>query len=155
MQAWGWLALCMRLQEQGCRRMRRLLLVFLSGQCCHGTHRGRLPTCPPAVLSLSHPQVRAVPLDRLLLESDSPDGELDLSPAWLEALPSLAALPQQLQAAGLHQLNRPAALRFTLQIIAAALGRSEAEVAAATRDNARRIFCSIGGSSSAAAEAAG
>jgi TatD DNase family protein len=110
----------------------------------HVSLSGHLLRVPP---HKALPMVRAVPLDRLLLESDSPDGALDLSPAWLEALPSLAALPQQLQAAGLHQVNRPAALRFTLQVVAAALGRSEAEVAAATRDNARRIFCSIGSSS--------
>jgi len=94
-------------------------------------------------------------LDRLLLESDSPDGALDLSPAWLEALPSLASLPQQLQTADLQQLNRPAALRFTLQIVAAALGKSEADVATATRENARRIFCSIGSSAAAAGETGG
>ena len=50
-------------------------------------------------------QTRAIPLDRLLLESDSPDGVLELPPAWLAALPGLAALPQQLQDAGLRQIN--------------------------------------------------
>ena len=87
-------------------------------------------------------QVRAVPLDRLLLESDSPDGVLELPPAWLEALPSLAHLPGELEAAGLKAANRPCVLRWTLQLVAAALGRSKEEVARATRDNARRIFCS-------------
>ena len=99
-------------------------------------------------------QVRAVPLDRLLLESDSPNGVLDLSPVWLEALPALAHLPQQLREVGLHQLSRPCMLRWTLQLLAAALDRPEEEVAAATFANARRIFCSgssgggSGGSSS-------
>ena len=83
----------------------------------------------------------AIPLDRLLLESDSPDGALDLSAAWLEALPSLAHLPEQVQAAGLKPLNRPCVLRWTLQLVAAVLGRGEEEVAAATCTNARRIFC--------------
>ena len=104
-------------------------------------------------LSITRLQVRAIPLDRLLLESDSPDGALELSPAWLEALPSLAGLPGQLEAAALQQINRPAALRCTLQLVAAALGRSEAEVAAATSENARRIFCAIRGSPAAAGEA--
>ena len=106
-------------------------------------------TCLPCL------QVRAVPLDRLLLESDSPDSVLQLSPAWLEALPSLQHLPQQLREAGLHQLNRPCVLRWTLQLVAAALGRAEEEVAAATCANARRIFCGLGssgGGSSAAAQ---
>lgn len=114
--------------------------------CLHTCH-ANFPLFPRA-----H-QVRAVPLDRLLLESDSPDGALDLSPAWLEALPSLAALPQQLHGADLQQTNRPAALRFMLQIVAAALGRSEAEVAVATRENARRIFSGIRGSQAAAGAA--
>ncbi len=85
-------------------------------------------------------QVRAVPLNRLLLESDSPDGVLQLSPAWLEALPKLADVPQQLQAAGLQQLNRPCVLRWTLRFVAAALGKPEDEVAAATCANAHRAF---------------
>ncbi len=80
-------------------------------------------------------------LDRLLLESDSPDGMLQLSEAWLEALPSLQHVPQQLQEAGLHQTNRPCVLRWTLQLVAAALGKPEEEVAAATCANARRVFC--------------
>ena len=93
-----------------------------------------------------HPQMAAIPLDRLLLESDSPDGALELSPAWLEALPSLTHLPEQLQAAGLKPLNRPCVLRWTLQLVAAALGRGEEQVAAATCSNARRIFCGFNSS---------
>lgn len=88
----------------------------------------------------------AIPLNRLLLESDCPDGALSLSPAWLEALPSLAHLPEQVQAAGLHPLNRPCVLRWTLQLVAAALGRGEEEVAAATRSNAQQVFCGLGSS---------
>lgn len=85
--------------------------------------------------------MRAIPLDRLLLESDSPDGALDPPAAWLEALPCLAGLPQEVDGAGLRPLNRPAALRWTLRLVAAARSQSEEEVAAATRANARRVFC--------------
>lgn len=37
-------------------------------------------------------QVRRIPLDRLLLESDSPDGSLVLSEAWLEGVPGCREL---------------------------------------------------------------
>lgn len=96
-----------------------------------------IPIRPPAPLA---PQVRAIPIDRLLLESDSPDGALDPPAAWLEALPCLAALREEVGAAGLRPLNRPCALRWTLRLVAAALGRAEEEVAAVTRANARRVF---------------
>ena len=86
-------------------------------------------------------QVRAVPLGRLLLESDCPDGVLELSPAWLEAVPALRGLPQQLEAAGLRLLTRPSVLRCTLQLVAAVRGCCEEEVATATSENARRVFC--------------
>ena len=85
-------------------------------------------------------QVRAIPLDRLMIESDSPDGALDPPPAWLHALPQLSHLPGELRAAGLAQLNRPCVLRWTLQLVAAAAGRPEEEVACATWDNACRVF---------------
>lgn len=103
--------------------------------------RTLFPALPPATLR----QVRAIPLDRLLLESDSPDGALDLPPAWLQALPSLADVPAALRDAGLAQLNRPCVLRWTLRLVAAARGEGEAAVAAATTLNARRVFCGGGG----------
>jgi hypothetical protein len=95
------------------------------------------------ILLILAPQVRGVPLNRLLLESDSPDGALHLSPAWLEALPALADVPQQLQAADLQHLNRPCVLRWTLRLVATALEKPEEDVAAATCANARRVFCSF------------
>jgi Tat protein secretion system quality control protein TatD with DNase activity len=87
-----------------------------------------------------------VPLERLLLESDSPDGLLQLSPAWLAALPSLRSLPQQLADAGLLEVNRPCVLPWTLQLVAAALCKPAEEVAGATYANAQRVFRASGSS---------
>lgn len=115
----------------------------VAGTCRHGMLTVHVPQ--PASPDPHFPlpttlQVRAIPPDRLLLESDSPDGALDLPPAWQEALPSLAHLPAQLESADLRQLNRPCVLRWTLQLVAAMLGKSEEEVAAITWENARRVF---------------
>ncbi|KAL4858558.1 putative metal-dependent hydrolase YabD [Chlorella vulgaris] len=90
------------------------------------------------------PMIRAVPLERLLLESDSPDGLLQLSPAWLAELPSLRSLPQQLADAGLLEVNRPCVLPWTLQLVAAALCKPAEEVAGATYANAQRVFRASG-----------
>ncbi|KAL4443511.1 hypothetical protein ABPG75_011248 [Micractinium tetrahymenae] len=98
---------------------------------------GHLTKVPPAK---ALPMVRAIPPDRLLLESDSPDGPLDLPPAWLEALPSLAHVPAELEAAGLRQVNRPCVLRWTLQLVAAAVEKPADEVAQHTWQNACRVF---------------
>lgn len=87
------------------------------------------------------PMVRSIPLDRLLLESDSPDGALRLSAAWLEALPQLAGLPPRLERFG--ERNTPAAVQCTLLLVAAVLGRSAEEVAAATRANYLAAFGTI------------
>lgn len=84
--------------------------------------------------------MQAIPPHRLLLESDSPDGQLDLPPAWLEALPSLAHLPAELEAARLRQVNRPCVLRWTVQVVAAAAERSADEVARTSWENACRVF---------------
>lgn len=118
-------------------------LALLAG--VHFSLSGHLLRVPPGK---ALPMVRAIPLDRLLLESDSPDGALDAPAAWLEALPCLAGLSEEVHAAGLRPLNRPCVLRWTLRLVAAALGKSEEEVAAATRANARRVFCdTLSGSS--------
>ena len=100
------------------------LAVSTSTTCCR-----RLPL-----------QVQAIPPDRLLLESDSPDGQLSLPAPWLDALPSLAHLPAELDAADLRRVNRPCVLRWTLRLVAAAAGRPEAEVAQTTWENACRVF---------------
>ena len=110
-----------------------LLLWRLPPRC---QRRSAATPAPPSAA-----QVRAIPLDRLLLESDSPDGVLQLPPPWLEALPSLAHVPAALSGAGLDQLNRPCVLRWTLQLVAAARGETEEAVAEATRQNAARVFC--------------
>jgi TatD DNase family protein len=89
------------------------------------------------------PQVRSIPFDRLLLESDSPDGQPRLSAAWLEALPSLHSLPQQMEA--FCTTNRPASLRCMLRVVSEMLGRGEAEVAAQTWANAERAFMQVSG----------
>ncbi|KAL4447365.1 hypothetical protein ABPG77_007398 [Micractinium sp. CCAP 211/92] len=99
---------------------------------------GHLTKVPPAK---ALPMVRAIPPDRLLLESDSPDGALGLPPAWLQALPLLVDLSAELEAAGLQQVNRPCVLRWAVQLVAAAAGRPAAEVEEATWENACRVFC--------------
>ena len=128
-----------RRRRRACRQQPRLpclppshSLLPLPITLCHPL---RPPTTTPCAM-----QVRAIPLDRLMIESDSPDGALDPPPAWLHALPQLSHLPGELRAAGLAQLNRPCVLRWTLQLVAAAAGRPEEEVACATWDNACRVF---------------
>jgi TatD DNase family protein len=65
--------------------------------------------------------VRNVPLDRLMIESDAPF----LSPRSMRPRPSR---------------NEPAFLPHVLHAVAEALGKPAAEVAAATTENARRLF---------------
>lgn len=99
---------------------------------------GHLAKVPPRK---AIPMVRSIPLDRLLLESDSPDGALRLSAVWLEALPQLAGLPPRLER--FEAGNTPAAVRCVLELVAAVLGRPAEEVAAATRANYLAVFGTI------------
>jgi TatD DNase family protein len=107
---------------------------------------GHLAARPPARAIAA---ARAVPADRLLLESDAPDGALRLSDAWAAALPAAAALRSAAcarGAAGAGAPNAPAAVADTLALVAAARGETEADVAAATRANAARAFAAcLGG----------
>lgn len=86
------------------------------------------------------PMVRCIPLDRLLLESDAPDGLMQVSAAWLQALPQLAALSERLTRFR-EQGNTPAAVACTLEVVAAIRGEGKEAIAAATCTNAKRIFC--------------
>jgi TatD DNase family protein len=67
--------------------------------------------------------VRDIPLDRLMLETDSP-----------------YLLPRSLDPKPAGRRNEPMYLPAVLATVAAALGLGEAEVAAATTANARRFF---------------
>jgi TatD DNase family protein len=79
--------------------------------------------------------VRSIPADRLLLESDCPDGAVSLAPGsgWREAVPGLIEPP-----AG--RATTPAVVGSVLRLVAAAAGRDERQVAAETWDNACRVF---------------
>ena len=99
------------------------------------------------------PMLQGLPLDRCLLESDAPDGVPSLSDDWVDALPVLAPLKIELELAPLKieldlengdckpLLNSPASIRHMLTVVAAAMGRSEEEIAEATSRNARSVFC--------------
>ena len=107
----------------------------------HFSLGGHLAKLPP---QKAVPMVQAIPLERLLLESDSPDGALRLSPAWLDALPSLHELEPRLvqfQERG----NAPAAVACVLALVAAVRGEGEAAVAAAASANAERVFGNVAG----------
>lgn len=93
---------------------------------------------PPKALAT----IRAVPLERCLLESDAPDGALHLSEAWLEALPELEQVRGMAEESKHDSGNSPKVVLCTLRLVAAAMGRPEGEVAAATYQNAHKIFCS-------------
>jgi len=90
-------------------------------------------------------------LDRCLLESDAPDGALQLNDAWIEAMPTLAQLKEDLEleqqkdetsASGKKVgLNTPIATRHMLKLVATVLDKPETDIAQATRDNAERVFC--------------
>lgn len=102
-----------------------------------GGHLGGVP--PHKAL----PMVRCIPLDRLLLESDAPDGALQLGDDWVGALPVLGVLLRERAQRFLAEHaggNAPAAVALTLTLVAVARGEGEAQVAAATAANARRVF---------------
>eukprot|EP00887_Chlorella_sp_A99_P006057 scaffold22.g6057.t1 len=101
----------------------------------HFSLSGYLTRLPPAK---AIPMARAIPPDRLLLESDSPDGALSLSGAWVEALPHLASLAAR--AERYAEGTTPAVVACTLEVVAAARGEDAARVAAASYDNAAALF---------------
>ena len=83
-------------------------------------------------------QIRAIPDDQLLLESDAPDGHLRLDGDWLEQL-GLAELELALPGSR-DEPNTPTCLTATLQIVAAARGQSPEHVARTTARNASSAF---------------
>lgn len=94
------------------------------------------------------PMVQSIPLDRLLIESDCPDGVLLLPENWLQALPQLEKLnheqgQQQRQQQQPLVYNTPLAVRRNLTLIAAIRGVEEDEIAKATRETASKIFCQL------------
>ncbi|KAK9815184.1 hypothetical protein WJX73_010258 [Symbiochloris irregularis] len=79
------------------------------------------------------PMLKEIPLDRLLLETDSPDG---LLPQRADAHHPLSdASPDQ-------RLNHPANIRLVLQVVAELREEDPAKVASAAYDNAMRLFSS-------------
>ncbi len=96
-------------------------------------------------------------LDRCLLESDAPDGALQINDAWIDAVPALLQLKIDLETAVQLQgkedetenlknfkknlLNFPVATRQMLKLVAAVVDKPEREIAQATFTNAQRVFC--------------
>jgi TatD DNase family protein len=91
-------------------------------------------------------------LDRCLIESDAPDGALHLTEAWIDFFPPLAQLKKDLEfeqhkdeisptTKKVFILNTPTAIRHMLKLVAIVLGKSETDIAQATRTNAQRVFC--------------
>ncbi|KAH7616514.1 hypothetical protein Ndes2526B_g08603 [Nannochloris sp. 'desiccata'] len=92
-------------------------------------------------------------LDRCLIESDAPDGALQLNDAWIEAMPTLSQLRKDLECEQLkdekHEmstdrkkdvLNTPVATRHMLKLMATVLDKPESDLAQATFNNAQRVF---------------
>ena len=110
-----------------------------------GVHLTRVAP-PKAVAMLG---VLSNALDRCLLESDSPDGLLSLSDAWIEAVPALLKLKSELDTKAVEakqqggqrgKNNTPISARQTLVLIAIVMGKSEEEIASATTRNAHKVF---------------
>ena len=74
------------------------------------------------------PAIRAVPADRILIETDAPD----IMPHNVDEASCLVA--------GSRAFNEPANLRFVLTQAAAFRGISESEIATLTFANAQRFF---------------
>ncbi|KAL6781226.1 hypothetical protein ACKKBG_A10295 [Auxenochlorella protothecoides x Auxenochlorella symbiontica] len=96
---------------------------------------GGISALPPAKAIRT---LRAIPADRLLLETDAPDGGLRLGPAWLEALPGFAR-----SAPPCPERQEPAGLRRMLALVAAARGEGEVGLAALTWRNACAVFAGL------------
>ena len=105
------------------------LLLGMEGVCLSLGLRSVLDAAPG---SLSW-----IPLDRMMLETDAPDGLSPHSAAALAGALAPAPPPGPLG----RPVNVPANLPLVLAAAAAATGVGEAELAAAATSTARRLFC--------------
>ena len=92
--------------------------------------------------------------DRCLLESDAPDGTIQITDAWIEAVPALKKVkniveselqerqpPLEVNTEGRKNvLNTPVATQHMLKLVAAIVDTPEEEIAQATFNNAQRVF---------------
>lgn len=117
-----------------------MTIRFLKLPSVYFSLNGYITKIPP---NRALPMVRAVPLERLLLESDAPDGSIQLNEDWTRTLSDLGCDPQFLSQKldSCREYNTPSAVRRVLSLVAAVQQQSEEEVASATTANARRIFC--------------
>lgn len=94
------------------------------------------------------PMVQSIPLDRLLIESDSPDGALRIPEPWLHAVPALKGVAQEVeerqQEHGPEAPNTPLIVISNTALVAAIRGVDIDDVAKATYTSADNIFCHIG-----------
>jgi len=82
----------------------------------------------------ARPMLQQIPLEKLLVETDAPDGkpntQTDIEVALPEPPPDSSRL-----------LNHPGNIRVVVEYVAEMTGQDTATIAAATYDNASQIFC--------------
>lgn len=82
------------------------------------------------------PMVKKVPLNRLLLETDAPDGRPQLGAAYQDKLFSV----QQQDSTEDQELNHPANIRVMLELLADIRGEEAQNIADAAYTNATKLF---------------